>query len=814
MSCHQRTWKRRLYASFGLTILLSGGIVTTTEAQAPSGITTSNVSNGYPLPRAKQGVQDLETYIPGDPVSERRFQAFDAIGIGLSRQDYWWPGLEQPGSKSPRVITSRAVFPTGPGPHCPSGYILYPTSEAERVTLGFKRFHCYNSGTIAAMDTRMTKEFASGIQSAATLLGTPLMHEHPNCTIGFCVPYDATGLDDWEDYINFIASRYNGLTGHGKMHHYIIWNEVDEAIFFSMEGMTNPYTAALINQNAPGPISALDKQYWTEYVGTMMKRAHAAIKRHTSGVMLYVCLTGLWEQQYRYGGKIQIANRDIVDRLWIDLGVSYDWSIALHPYLDPDNDNMAIHVNFAEIQSIVVAYQQTKLNALVPGANPVSYPQTRVLASEQGWPKTDITDHTGVTVLLPGVGVEGQAANICKAHQHVMASPYIIGSIHNNFQENDIPGVEHANNIALVPVGAGKALDGLRNINGVFSEDSLASSPLRAYYATGPARFNQSDAHFCCVNYNKGCKNALQSSYSVAGSGKSELPSFNGDALADYAEQYQNGSPYNDFYIHLNTGSGNFDPVSWGSPGLARATADYEVLLADFTGDGWADFANVRKSTGQFWLHRNINQAFDAWNAPYAYGVIYGGPNVEYFTGDFDGDGRADVASRNVKTGYLSIVRNVGYLHKPSPSGPYLMNFQDWALNAGPTATHPNWRTLIADMNGDNRADFLDQWLPDGRVWRHLNDPANAGTAIFGPGLEMNFGIVGGVNPTAGASWTTVFGDWDGNGWADFGDLLNINNGIGYFWKHLNLGTSFGPDYGPRIDTNGAPNWRMIGAKN
>ena len=229
-------------------------------------------------------------------------------------------------------------------------------------------------------------------------------------------------------------------------------------------------------------------------------------------------------------------------------------------------------------------------------------------------------------VLLPGVGIEGQAENMCVAHQYVAASPFIIGSIHYNFQENDVPGVEHANNIALVPLAAGRALDGVRN--GVFSEDALVSSPLRAYYATGPTRFNQSDTHFCCVTYGRGCKNALQSSYSVAGSGKSEMPSFNGDALADYAEQYQNGGSHNDFYVHINQGGGYFNASSWGF-GYARATADYEVLLADFTGDGWADFANVKKSTGQFWLHRNINQAFDPHTAPYAYGVMYGGPDVD-----------------------------------------------------------------------------------------------------------------------------------------------------------------------------------------
>ena len=112
-------------------------------------------------------------------------------------------------------------------------------------------------------------------------------------------------------------------------------------------------------------------------------------------------------------------------------------------------------------------------------------------------------------------------------------------------------------------------------------------------------------------------------------------------------------------------------------------------------------------------------------------------------------------------------------------------------------------------MDGDNRADLLDQWLPDGRLWRHLNKPA-AGAAVFESAfVEMSSGY----NPAAGGSWTTMIGDFDGDGRADFADLLYPGGNIGYFWKHRNEGTYFGPDYGPRVDTSGAPNWRMIGVK-
>ena len=352
MTWHQGTWKRRLCASFGLTILLSGGLVESAGAQQPSGISTTGVSNGYPLPRGKQGVYDLEPYNPNDPASIRRFQAFDVMGIGLSRHDYSWANLEQQYSHLPgQVISSYATLPGGPGPHCASGYTLFPTDNAHKAALQFNRFHCYNAATIAAMDTRMAKEYASGIQSAATLFHQPAMHNNPSCTVGACVPYTEIGLQDWQDYIAFMASRYGGQTSLGKLYHYIIWNEVDEAIYFNMDGMINPATSAPINQNAPGPISTADKEFWARHVAEMIKRAHVAINRHTSGVMLYVCLTGLWQQQYRWGGKIHIAGNYIVERMWYELGLNYDWSIALHPYQDADNDNHPQNVNFSEIRA-------------------------------------------------------------------------------------------------------------------------------------------------------------------------------------------------------------------------------------------------------------------------------------------------------------------------------------------------------------------------------------------------------------------------------------------------------------------------------
>jgi FG-GAP-like repeat len=180
--------------------------------------------------------------------------------------------------------------------------------------------------------------------------------------------------------------------------------------------------------------------------------------------------------------------------------------------------------------------------------------------------------------------------------------------------------------------------------------------------------------------------------------------------------------------------------------------------------------------------------------------VAYAGPNVEYFAGDFDGDGRADIASRNVRTGYMAIRRTRG--------AGYNM-LEDLDLNAGPSASSPAWRTVVADMDGDGRADFVDVHPSSGQIWRHLN----LGFSLSGP--SPGFDPVGTLmgNAFVGAGWTVMFGDFDGDGRADYADLYNGGDGLGYFFMHRNTGNGFDGGYGSRIDIGGLPNWRVLGGQ-
>jgi hypothetical protein len=219
-----------------------------------------------------------------------------------------------------------------------------------------------------------------------------------------------------------------------------------------------------------------------------------------------------------------------------------------------------------------------------------------------------------------------------------------------------------------------------------------------------------------------------------------------------------------------------------------------------FHGDGYADYAELYKPTGQFSIRRNTitgTPRFDP--GPWATGVVYVGPDVEFFVGQFDNDQYADIASRNVRTGYMAIRRNKG------GSGGNNW-FVDLHLNAGPTAVGPNWRTYVADLSGDGRTDFIDLWVPGGNMWRHVND----GNPTYW------FSLTGdAISGTVTSGYTPFFGDFNGDNYADLADLLNPGTGVGYFFMHLNSGgTTFGGNYGANpITTGGAPNWRILNAQ-
>jgi hypothetical protein len=272
---------------------------------------------------------------------------------------------------------------------------------------------------------------------------------------------------------------------------------------------------------------------------------------------------------------------------------------------------------------------------------------------------------------------------------------------------------------------------------------------------------------------------------SVRGRAMSALTSFDGDRFADYADHH---APSGQFWVHRATGAGSFLSANYAY-GVTAPSPDWKVFVADFTGDGFGDFADYHVPSGNVWIHENLrNGSFSPAN--WASGLGLGAPpNFEILAGDFNGDGYADFAERDLYTGQIRVRVNTG----PGTTFPH------WSTSSFRSMVGPDWTVVAADFNGDRRVDIADYHIPSGQFWVH----DNVGSGDFSPVVSAYKAVM------VGSGWKPIFGDFTGDGKADYADLQTTS---GYFWMHRNLGGSFDPgDWGWAQHYRPDASWRILG---
>ncbi len=188
-----------------------------------------------------------------------------------------------------------------------------------------------------------------------------------------------------------------------------------------------------------------------------------------------------------------------------------------------------------------------------------------------------------------------------------------------------------------------------------------------------------------------------------------ETGDFTGDGYADYADHVLSTGG---FYVHENYRDGTFAPwgVGWGS-GQTCTGPDCEVLVGDFTGDGYADYADHILSTGGFYVHENYRDGtFAPWGVGWGSGQTCTGSGCEVLVGDFTGDGYADFADRTILTGEFVVHANLR-------NG----TFSTAAWGGGTNCGSLDCETLVGDFTGDGYADYADHSLSTGAFWVHEN---------------------------------------------------------------------------------------------
>src|SRR5438132_4675026 len=184
--------------------------------------------------------------------------------------------------------------------------------------------------------------------------------------------------------------------------------------------------------------------------------------------------------------------------------------------------------------------------------------------------------------------------------------------------------------------------------------------------------------------------------------------------------------------------------VTIARPGPINAVSDqaWQVNASgDFDGDGSADILWRNSSTGEnyIWLMNGLSTAFQGsvnFVEPASGWQVQG-------VGDFDGDGKADILWRNTSTGenYIYLMNGLTIAR---PGSINAVSDQAWQVNG------------IGDFDGDGKADIL---------WRNSSTGENYIWLMNGLSTAFQ-GSVNFVDPASG--WQVKgFADVDGDGNAD-----------------------------------------------
>ena len=195
--------------------------------------------------------------------------------------------------------------------------------------------------------------------------------------------------------------------------------------------------------------------------------------------------------------------------------------------------------------------------------------------------------------------------------------------------------------------------------------------------------------------------------------------------------------PADKIYVDANDGTGALQsPV-----GYAVAPNPFSAVVADMNRDGKADVV-VAVANGP-----TSYPALFPGNGDHTLGAQLNGPSVpttELAVGDFDGDGKPDLAIGGSGTGQLSVVTADG------------MGGLKLLATPASSSTASFVRIGVADFNGDQK---LDLWADDEHmgVFPYLNNGASP------PGFSM-----GSSPPTQGTRTSEAALDADGDGKTDF----------------------------------------------